>query len=263
MFDFSSPEVGSGTTSAFHGHTQTPTFTEPFSYEGTFMLEKDVSKMMGLFPEAATQMTSQSSNTHKYVDTSTAFSEMPFRAFSSSDQCIYSSHPYADPHSLSHSQSHAPSEKLYQRDSSSSQTPYSSTSESLSHGMFQHQQLQQTYGDPSADSKLNINVNIYQSQQLPQAHSHQPEDTGMIRRTDSRQTSRYSPYSSYSQPFYGTTTGLQSTDRQGMQSMDTGYQVMGRSGSIFHSDLPVASSARHFGRRPSLTIPMPPHTPER
>lgn len=264
VFDFSAPEVGSGSASTFHGHTQTPTFTEPFSYEGTFMLEKDVSKMMGLFPEAATHMTTQSGNTHKYIDTSATFSDMPFRAFSSSDQCIYSSHPYGDPHSLSHTQSHTPSsEKLYQRDTSVSQTPYSSSSESLSHGMFQqHQQLQQTYGDPSVDSKLNINVNIYQSQQLPQAHSHQPEDTAMLRRADTRQSSRYSPYGSYSQPFYGTTTGLQGSDRQGMQSMDTGYQVMGRSGSLFHSDLPVASGGRHFSRRPSLTIPMPPHTPE-
>ncbi|XP_045177718.2 probable nuclear hormone receptor HR38 isoform X2 [Mercenaria mercenaria] len=258
VFDFSSPETGSG--SAFQGHTQAPTFTEPFSYEGTFMLERDVSKMMGLFPETTTQMSSQSSNTHKYIDASSTFSETPFRGFSSSDQCIYSSHLYGEPHNLPQTHSHTPSEKLYQRDSS--QTSFPATSESLSHGMFQHQQMQQTYGDPSTDSKLNINVNIYQSQQLPQAHSHHLEDTAMLRRGDSRQSSRYSTYSSYSQPFYGATTPLQGTDRQGMQSMETGYQTMGRSGPIFHTDLPVSTGGRHFGRRPSLTIPMPPHTPE-
>lgn len=221
--------------------------------------------MMGLFPETTTQMTTQSSNTHKYIDTSSTFSESQFRGFASSDQCVYSSHPYGDlPHTHSiPAPSHSTSEKIYQRDTCATTSAYSTSSETLPHGMFQHQQMQHSYGDSSQDSKLNINVNIYQSQQLPQAHahSHQLEDAAMLRRSDSRQTGRYSAYTSYGQPFYGTTSVLQGTDRQGMQSMDTGYQVMGRS-SIFHSDLPGAGG-RHFGRRPSLTIPMPSHTPER
>ncbi|XP_060597294.1 probable nuclear hormone receptor HR38 isoform X2 [Ruditapes philippinarum] len=265
VFDFSSQDTGSG-SSAFQGHTQTPTFTEPFSYEGTFMLERDVSKMMGLFPETTSQMSSQtSSNTHKYIDTSTTFSDTPFRGgFTSSDQCIYSSHPYGEPHNLPQTHSHTPPEKLYQRDSNVTQASFTSSSESLSHGMFQqHQQMQQTYGDPSTDSKLNINVNIYQSQQqLPQAHSRHLEESAMLRRADSRQGSRYPSYGSYSQPFYGSAAALQGSERQGMQAMETGYQVMGRSGPIFHTDLPVSTGGRHFGRRPSLTIPMPPHTPE-
>lgn len=256
-FDFTTPEPGTTSTSTFQGQSHTSTFTEPVVYEGTvnFTLEKDVGKM--LFPDSASVMTSQASNTQKYTDTSSTFAEMAFRGFpSTSEQCIYSSHPYGDsahvhPHAHAHSQS---SDKLYQRDTSSTQSAaFSSTSESLTHGMFQPQPMQQTYGDPSVDNKLNINVNIYQSQQLPQAHAHQLEEAAILRRSESRQSvSRY-PYGSYNQPIYGSASALQGTSCQGLQSMETGYPVMDR----------WSPAGRHYSRRPSLTIPMPPHTPER
>ncbi|WAR10079.1 HR38-like protein [Mya arenaria] len=196
---------------------QPPIFTEPFSYEGTFMLEKDLGKMVGLFPEASGQMptstaTSAGVNTQKYMDPSTF--DFPFRSYtaSSSDQCCYSSHPFPEHTATS---SHAPppppphhhhqqsSEKLYHRDSSTIA--------------------------PSPISPFSA-----------------PEDLSQ---------SGYG--ASYGQVFYG---GLQGTERQGIGGLETGYPLMGR--SMFHADVSAQHPGRHFGRRPSLTIPMPSHTPD-
>ena len=220
---------------------------------------------VGLFPET-THPTCSATTSHKYMSLDTQSSlpsfEMPpaFRGFPS-DQCLY-------PGSQYHTSS-IQSEKLFHRDSNSN--PYPSvtpTTESsvLSQGVFQtphahhshhhqqQQQQQQTYGDPNADSKVNINVNIYQSQQHTQ-------EAGMMRRTDSRQSSRYQAAYGYNpSSFYGSPV-LPGSDRQSMM-MDTGYsQLMGRAGSMFTSELSMSASAR-YGRRPSLTIPMPPHNPD-
>ncbi|XP_052814945.1 nuclear receptor subfamily 4 group A member 2-like isoform X2 [Mya arenaria] len=279
---------------------QPPIFTEPFSYEGTFMLEKDLGKMVGLFPEASGQMptstaTSAGVNTQKYMDPSTF--DFPFRSYtaSSSDQCCYSSHPFPEHTATS---SHAPppppphhhhqqsSEKLYHRDSSTiAPSPISpfSAPEDLSQSVFPHSaHQQQSYGEP-LDSKLNINVNIYQShhhsqqqqqqqqhQLQQQQHQHQAsqvhgrhvphaalEETSMMRRSEGR-PGLYQGYgASYGQVFYG---GLQGTERQGIGGLETGYPLMGR--SMFHADVSAQHPGRHFGRRPSLTIPMPSHTPD-
>lgn len=242
------------------------------------MLEKDIGKM--LFPDSSPQMPpSSTGNTQKYMDPTASF-DIPFRNFTatSSDPCCYTGHPFgvSSEHQHSGHPSHhqtAGSERPYPRSDHSTsgippQSPLSTFSnpEDLSQSVFPHSQHQQqsVYGDPM-DSKHNIN--IYQS--LPSHHHHQQQQTqapqahmrhaglddpAMMRRAggDARQA-RFQGYGAYGQAFY---CGLQGADRQGLSPMETGYPLMGR--SMFHTDLGSQHPGRHFGRRPSLTIPIHP-----
>ena len=253
-FDFQMPEAVQTTGSSFPGQPHTPTYSEPFSYEGTlnFMVEKDFSKMAGLFPEHLPQTTTATATSHKYMDTSSY--EGSFRAYPASEECCYGSQPY--------SLHIASSQKAFShRDSGID--PYPQTSDTQTHSLYPHQH-HSVYSETSEDSKQNIQ--LYQSHPLPPAHSHTHapstslEDSPLGRRSDSHQPGRYSGYVTYPQAFYSGSpvhTGAQ----HGIQPHELGYSASGRQG-IMYGDVSGPSTSRHFHRRPSLTIPMPPPTPE-
>lgn len=205
-FDFPTPTTASATGFQPHAHTQS--FPETFSYEGTFMLEKDIGKQLGLFPEHGAGTSADSSQ--KYCEQSSY--EGAFRSYpqQSEEFCIS---PHA--HTFPPSQKHFPGD-----------THFPSPSD-----IYQHQ----TYREPEHK------VNIYHPH-TSQLH----EDSGYR-----SETSTQSSFHGYSQ-YYGSS---------GIHSMDTSYGS-GRP-SLFHGDINVPSASRHFSRRPSLTIPMPPPTPER
>lgn len=203
-FDFPTPTTAS--TTGFQPHAHTQSFPETFSYEGTFMLEKDIGKQLGLFPEHGTGTSADSSQ--KFCEQSY---EGAFRSYpqQSEDFCIS---PHA--HTFPPSQKHFPGD-----------THFPSTSD-----IYQHQ----TYREPEHK------VNIYHP------HTSQLHEESGYR----SETSTQSSFHGYSQ-YYGSS---------GIHSMDTSYGS-GRP-SLFHGDINVPSASRHFSRRPSLTIPMPPPTPE-
>ena len=205
-FDF--PATSSASTSGFPTQAHTQTFPETFSYEGTFrMLEKDISKQLGLFPEPGSSTGTDSSQV--FCEQSY---EGAFRSFQpQSDECCYSPHT----HTFQQTQKHFPGESHY---------PPSSD-------IYQPQ----TYREP--DQKLTL-----YHPHTSQLH----EDSGF--RSDSAAQSGFHGFPQY----YGSS---------GIHSMDTSFSS-GRS-TLFHGDINVPSTSRHFSRRPSLTIPMPPPTPER
>ena len=269
----------------YQGEPQALTFTEPLSsYECTFMLEKDVGKMVSLFEEQTSQASSSTRTSQKYMDTMSPHLsyEGSFRSFTVSDECLYPNQSYT-----------SPSPSFHRYATHTAINPYPLSTESHTHpphsisGVYAHAQQTQTQTFPealSSDSKANINVNLYQChqhqhqhhhQQLSQAHSnshptththtqshtHAPMEecstNGLSRRKTGAE--KYTGYRPYPQAFYGASQ-LHGAEHQCVQALDTSYSVMGRPGSMFHSDL---SSGRHLSRRPSLTIPMPTTSPER
>ena len=205
-FDF--PSTTAASTSGYPAPAHSQSFPETFSYEGTFMLEKEIGKHLGLFPESGPGVS---------VDTPQKFGEQSYEGAFRSFPVPQSDLSCFPPHTFPQSQKHFPGE-----------SPYPSSPD-----IYQHQ----TYREP--DHK----VALYHPH-TSQLH----EDTGF--RSDTSPQSSFHGYSQY----YGSSAGI--------HSMDTSYGGPGRP-SLFHGDINVPSVSRHFSRRPSLTIPMPPPTPER
>lgn len=207
-FDFPTTTTASS-TSGYPAHAHSQSFPETFSYEGTFMLEKEIGKHLGLFPDSGTVGSVESPQ--KFCEQSY---EGAFRSYpQQSDMPCFSPHT----HSFPPTQKHFPGEPSF----------------SSSPDIYQHQ----TYREQEHK------MTLYH----PHPHSSQLHEESGFRSDTSSQTG----FHGYSQ-YYGSA---------GIHTMETSYGS-GRS-SLFHGDINVPSATRHFSRRPSLTIPMPPPTPER
>ncbi|KAL5005967.1 hypothetical protein ScPMuIL_017125 [Solemya velum] len=228
---FSSDDLTSG---SYHGsydlpayqstsHGQSQTFPETYSYEGTFMLEKDIGKQLGIFTEtapspvveqtpvtSASQLPSTSQQT-KFADSSLMYEE-GFQGFSGSDLGFYS-----------------------QRfGETSPKTPFTTKQSPYTQTETIYQQSAVGYTD--LDSKQSAFHHGFQ------------EGSGLY----PRDTTGYHGY--HSGAFY---------EGQSLPVTDTTYSMTQRgSSSLYRGDMNIHTQTQPYSRRPSLTIAMPSPSPE-
>lgn len=203
---------------------QTQAFPETYSYEGTFMLEKDIGKQLGLFTDSVTsaaveqtpvvtsasQLPSTSQQT-KYADSSLMYEE-GFQGFSGSDLGFYSQRF---------------GETSPKTPFTTKQSPYTQT-ESI------YQQSPVGYTD--LDSKQSTFHHGFQ------------EGSGLY----PRDTAGYHGY--HSGAFY---------EGQSLPVTEPTYSMAQRgSSSLYRGDINIHTQSQAYSRRPSLTIAMPSPSPE-
>lgn len=203
-------------TSCYQGtpHTQSQTFPETYSYEGTFMFDKDAGMLM-----EQTRETTVESMQPKYTEATMSY-EGTFQSFHS-PECGFLPQRY----SSSATTSTAAAQKSFQRP-----TVFTPPQDIFPHPHQQH--------SPVGFTDLDQKQAAFQSQGLG-------ETSGLYCRD-------IAGFQSFDPGFY---------DNRSLPHTDSGYNIPERSlGAVYRGD--PQPQRQHFPRRPSLTIPMPPRTPE-